>query len=287
MKKIISSWSIRGGDGSRPITELMDEAKAAGFDGIELCVAEKGVLTPETDRKTCESYRDAAKSRGLVLETMASGMTWGCSATNVDPAIRAKAINLHAGALERASWIGCKAMLFVPGAVTIPWDATYPPVPYEQAVTWAREAVTQLAKVAERVDVDLCVENVWNGLMYSPVEFASFIDSIKSPKVGVYFDAGNGLGYHQYPPHWIAILGKRIKRIHIKDYKIAVAGLAGFCDLLAGDVPFPAIMAALKVVGYDSTIVAEMMPPDATLLARTKAAMDKIFAMGATAKNAK
>jgi hexulose-6-phosphate isomerase len=58
-----------------------------------------------------------------------------------------------------------------------------------------------------------------------------------------------------------------------------VGTLAGFCDLLAGDVPWKASMDALRKIGYDKTIVAEMMPPDKTLLQRTKAAMDKIVKM--------
>ena len=66
--------------------------------------------------------------------------------------------------------------------------------------------------------------------------------------------------------------------LHIKDFKKDVGTLAGFCDLLAGDVPWKATMAALRSAGYDKTLVAEMMPPDPTLLKRTKEAMDKIVA---------
>ena len=36
-------------------------------------------------------------------------------------------------------------------------------------------------------------------------------------------------------------------------------------------------MTALKTIGYDSTVVAEMMPPDDTLLERTSRAMDIIL----------
>ena len=164
----------------------------------------------------------------------------------------------------------------VPGAVTIPWDPKYGPVRYDQAATWAREAAVQLAPIAEKLKVELCLENVWNGMFYSPLEFAALIDSVGSDWVGVYFDVGNVLGYHQHPPHWIEILGKRIRRVHIKDFKKEVGNLSGFCDLLAGDVPWKASMDALRAIGYDKTIVAEMMPPDQTLLTRTKAAMDKI-----------
>ena len=170
-------------------------------------------------------------------------------------------------------------MLFVPGAVKIPWDHSYGPVKYDNAVKWARQAVKRVGEVAEKVKVDLCVENVWNGMFYSPLEFRDFIDQFKSKRIGVYFDVGNVLGYHQHPPHWIEILGRRIKRVHIKDFKRDVGNLSGFCDLLAGDVPWKETMAALRKIKYDKTMVAEMMPPEATLLERTKWAMDRIFAM--------
>jgi hexulose-6-phosphate isomerase len=115
--------------------------------------------------------------------------------------------------------------------------------------------------------------------MYSPVELAAFIDSINNPAVGAYFDVGNVLNHQQWPPHWIEILGKRIDRIHIKDFKLSVGTLDGFCDLLDGDIPWNDTMAALHRIGYDKTVTAEMMPPDPTLLDRTSKAMDKILAM--------
>lgn len=280
MIKCISYWSVTGGlDNTRPPQEAMDEAKAAGFAGIELAVAPTGVLTPQSDEGTCVSYRKAAEQRGLALQTLASGMSWGCSPTSPDAATRKRSIELHRSALQRAAWLGAKAMLFVPGAVKVPWDAGYAPVKYDQAVTWAREAVGELGETAEKVGVDLCVENVWNGLFYSPLELAAFVDQFKSPRIGVYFDVGNVLGYHQHPPHWIEILGPRIRRVHIKDFKTAVGGMAGFCDLLEGDVPWRESMQALRAIGYDKTVVAEMLPPAPGLLERTSAAMDKIFAL--------
>jgi len=280
MKLCISYWSVEGGlANTRPVDEAMKEAKAAGFDGIELAIGTEGVLHTQTDQATCESYRKLAEKHGLALETVAAGLSWGCSPTDNDAATREKSIRLHADALQRAAWLGAKAMLMVPGAVAIPWEPKYGPVKYDDADRWAREAAKKLAPVAEKVGVDLCLENVWNGMFYSPLEFADFVDSTGSPRVGAYFDVGNVLGYHQHPPHWIEILGKRIRRVHIKDFKKSVGTLAGFCDLLAGDVPWKQTMAALKAIGYDRTIVAEMMPPDPTLLQRTKAAMDKIVKM--------
>ena len=280
MKLGISYWSVEGGlANTRPVEEAMKEAKAAGFDGIELAVSTSGVLTTQTDQATCESYRKAAEKIGINVKTLAAGLSWGCSPTDVNPETRKKSIKLHADALQRAAWLGVDSMLMVPGAVSIPWDEKYGPVKYDDAVKWATEAAKQLAPVAEKLGVELCLENVWNGMFYSPLEFAGFIDSIRSPRVGVYFDVGNVLGYHQHPPHWIEILGKRIRRVHIKDFKKSVGNLSGFCDLLAGDVPWKESIAALRKIGYDKTLVAEMMPPEKTLLERTRVAMDKIVRM--------
>lgn len=273
----ISYWSLPGGlDGTCPIAEAAAAVAQAGFQAIELCIGRKGILTPETDEKTCRTYAAEVASHGLALETLASGMSWSCSPTHPDPAVRRRAIEEHRAALQRAAWLGCRTMLFVPGAVCIPWDPSYPPVRYDRAVEWAREAVAELGETALRVGVDLGVENVWNGLFYSPLEFAVFVDSFRNPRVGIYLDVGNLLAHQQWPPHWIELLGPRIRAVHVKDFKLSVGGLAGFCDLLAGDVPFPEVIAALRTVGYDRTLVAEMMPPDATLLERTRRALDRI-----------
>jgi L-ribulose-5-phosphate 3-epimerase len=280
MKLGISYWSVEGGlANTRPVEEAMKEAKSAGFDGIELAIGTDGVLHTQTDQATCESYRNSAERIGIAMKTVAAGLSWGCSPTDPIEGMRKKSIQLHADALKRAAWLGAESMLMVPGAVTIPWDPNYGPVRYDYAVAWAREAAKRLAEVAEKVNVELCLENVWNGMFYSPLEFANFIDFIGSKKVGAYFDVGNVLGYHQHPPHWIEILGPRIRRVHIKDFKKSIGNITGFCDLLAGDVPWKQTMDALRAIGYDKSLVAEMMPPDPTLLQRTRAAMDKIIAM--------
>ncbi len=276
----INYWSFEHGlANEHPIEDAAAEARAAGFEGIELAIAETGVLSVSSSQADCQRIRACIDSHGLHLDSIASGMSWGCSPSHRDPKVRRQGVELHEAALQRVAWLECKSLLFIPGAVSIPWDNGYPFVPYEQAIAWAREATLSLLQTAERLHVELCVENVWNGMFYSPLEYAAFIDSIGSPRVGSYFDVGNVLGYHQYPPHWIEILGNRIRRVHIKDFKTSVGTLDGFCDLLEGDVPWTESMAALRKIGYDKTIVAEMLPPAPGLLERTSRAMDRILAM--------
>ncbi|MFA9479804.1 sugar phosphate isomerase/epimerase family protein [Phycisphaerales bacterium AB-hyl4] len=279
MKKCISYWSIPGGlENTLPIADALAAAKDAGFEGLELGIGPEGVLTTQSSQSDCENIRKQIDGAGLTVETLASGMSWGANPTSNDPAVRRKSIELHAAALQRAAWTGCKAMLFVPGVVTSP-IAPDEVVRYDTAVDRVREAVRELLEVAEKVQVDLCLENVWNGLLLSPLEWMSLIDEFKSDRLGMYFDVGNLLGYHQHPPHWIELLGSRIKRVHIKDFKdnFGWDGTYSFAKLGEGDVPWPETVAALKGIGYDRTVVAEMLPPSDGLLEHTKQAMDRIF----------
>ncbi len=98
---------------------------------------------------------------------------------------------------------------------------------------------------------------MWNKFLLSPLEMRDFIDKIGSDRVGVYFDIGNVL-VTGYPEHWVKILGKRIARVHVKDFRTIVGNINGFVDLLSGDANFPAVMKELRAAGYDGYLTAEM-----------------------------
>ena len=277
MIKTISYWSFEGGlENTRPIQEVLDQAHAAGFEALELCIAPTGVLTTDSTEADCRSIRELVDASGLRLETLASGMSWAYNPASNDPDVRATALDLHGAALQRAAWLGVTGLLYVPGVVMSP-ICPDENVRYDLAVERARAAISQLLKIAERVKVDLLIENVWNGMFYSPMELADFVDWFDSDRLGIYFDAGNVLGYHQDPAHWIEILAHRIRRVHVKDFDKSVGTLDGFCDLFDGDVPFPRVVSALRAIGYDKTVVAEMIPWNEGLVERTSTAMDRIL----------
>ena len=89
-----------------------------------------------------------------------------------------------------------------------------------------------------------------------------------------------------YPEHWIPILGRQIRRVHLKDYRRAVGSVNGFVEILSGDVNWPAVMGALRTIGYDGWLTAEMIPPipfykhaPETLLFNTSRAIDALFGL--------
>ena len=280
MIKTISYWALPDGLANTcTIERALALTKSTGFAGLELAISSAGAITIDLAKAECSKIRKMIDASGVVVQTLANGMSWGTNPISNDAATRKKSVAQTGKALERAGWLGCDAMLYVPGVVGCPWSPDEH-VRYDHALARTTENVKRLLDVADKAKVDLCIENVWNGFFYSPVELAQFIDSFDHPRLGVYFDVGNVLGYHQWPPHWIELLGKRIKRVHVKDFKQTFGGVGcySFCDLGAGSVPWAASIKALRDIGYDKTVVAELMPFDDSLLQRTSAAMDVILA---------
>ena len=288
-KKSISYWSFDGGlDGSKSVADAIKETKDAGYDAIELTLGDAGDITMESTRADMENFRKIAADAGLEIAGVATGLFWGCSLTASDTAVRDQAKKIGVKEIEIASWLGTDAVLMVPGAVDVFFIPDAEVIPYETCYKRAQEAMKELAGVAEKHGVKIGCENVWNKFLLSPTEMRDFVDSIGSDFVGVYFDVGNAV-FNGFPEDWINVLGKRIVRVHLKDFKSSgfdgsVGAVDGFCNLLEGDVNWPAVVAALKNIGYDSYLTAEMIPPTSNItrenvIQRASDAISKIIQM--------
>lgn len=276
MKKGISIWSF----GDMALKDVFSLAKAAGFEGVELALNEKGFCSLESTDSEWKEVKKMAEDAGLSLYSIACGLYWDYPITSDDTAIRKKGEDIVKRELEVAALLGCESCLVLPGTVCADFVNPDLVVDYETAYERSLAAFTRLKAHAEACKVEIGLENVWNKFLTSPLEMRDFIDKIGSPYVGSYFDVGNVL-FNGYPEHWIKILGSRIKKVHFKDYRRQAGGLHGFCDLLSGDVNYPAVVDSLKAVGYDGWVSAEMIPQytyyNETLIYNTSRAMDSIL----------
>ncbi len=278
IKKGISIWSFAETD----LEKCFSYAKDAGFDGIELALADDGPVSMSSTEEDMKKIKELADSYCLELYSIACGLYWNYNYTSANPDIRGKAKQITKKQLELASYLGCESILVVPGAVSI--DPGIAPnseiVDYDDAYGRCLDALKELAPYAEKLKVELCIENVWNKFLLSPLEMRDIIDKVNSDYVGSYFDVGNVLAFG-YPQQWIKILGSRIKKVHFKDYRCSVGSLSGFVDLLSGDTDYIAVMDAFKTIGYDGWVTAEMVPPYSlypeTIIYNTSNAMDKIL----------
>jgi hexulose-6-phosphate isomerase len=272
MKKSVNGWTFPKG---MPIADVVKQVKAAGFEAFEPTLEGEGELTPTTDEATVRQLGDTIREAGLDVASFATGLYWGSNFTSPDPAVRQAAKELTIAGLDRARWLGTDAFLVVPGLVRHFERLREPVVSYADALTRAYEALRELAPEAESRGVVIAIENVWNGFLLSPVEMRELIDRVNSPWVRVYFDVGNVLVYG-FPQDWIDILGARIARIHLKDFKVEIGTIEGFCPLCEGAADWAAVMSALKRAGYDGPLTYEGPGDPADVSQR----IDRILATG-------
>lgn len=259
-----------------PYAECFAQAKNAGFDAVEIQLSREITLdsTPDQVRRVGEAARQA----GIAVASMWVQPLARNPLNSPDPEVRARGVETIRKAIEFAAYLNCGALLLVPGRLG---NGAKFQIGYQ--ATWERFTI-ELKKAipaAEQAEVLLTPENVWNKFLVSPLEMRAFVDQFNSPWLQAHFDIGNVMQFG-YPQDWILTLGPRIKRIHVKDYKLSARAEQGrFVDLLEGDVEWKEVMAALVKVGYRGFLSPEIGydPNDPDKLKKVSQALDKILAL--------
>ncbi|MBC8063918.1 MAG: sugar phosphate isomerase/epimerase [Chlorobia bacterium] len=279
--KSINYWSFPGGlESTLCPFEAIKLAKEHGYEAIELCLGDGPEMGLDTTEESCGKLIQAAKDFGISIPSVASGTYWSRALGDATPESRAHAKDTLEKMLQITSWLGAKTLLTIPGAVDVFFLPDREKLPYEHVYKYATEGIRAVLPTAERCQVRMGIENVWNKFLLSPQEVAGFIDQFESPWVGAYVDVANLMPFG-HPADWLRHLGKRVVGIHFKDFRRSVGTADGFVDLLEGDVPWPEVMAAIKEIGYEGPIAAEMIPGyqhyPMVRIANTSNAMDAIL----------
>ena len=93
-----------------------------------------------------------------------------------------------------------------------------------------------------------------------------------------YFDVGNVV-FYGFPQDWIRTLGKRIVRVHLKDFKLdRGAGRFQWKNLGEGDIDWVEVRKALTEIGYDGYMTIEIAGGDAAYHKDVSARIDRFLA---------
>jgi len=257
-------YSTIGLEGS--VLQKFRAMKEAGFEGVE----PMGAMNRD-------EVLAAFKETGLQAASVCDHIHWVKPLSAPDEATRKLGLEGLLQSLRDAHAYGAGSVLLVPG---IARDG----VSYEQC--WQRSIVEikKAIPLAKDLGVKISIENVGNNFITTPEQAMDFLDAINSEWVGWHFDIGN-VGRNYGPAErWIQVLGKRIVRIHVKDFstKPRVSGARGERPkLLDGETNWPAVMNALDRAGYQGWAISEQPASQAADVqtARDLAErMDKIFA---------
>jgi L-ribulose-5-phosphate 3-epimerase len=262
IKKAIM-YSTIGVKGS--VLEKFKAVKEAGFSGVE----PMGGMNQE-------EVIAAMKETGLQAASVCCHTHWAKPLSSANPEERRVGLEGLLLSLRDAKAYGAGSVLLVPGVAR--GGVTYEQC-WERSIAEIRKAIP----VAAELGVKISIENVWNDFIMKHGEAVRYLDEINSPHVAWHFDIGNII-YFEDPVDWIKALGKRIARLHIKEFSRDLAMKrgrgAGFAaKFLEGANNWPAIMKALDEVGYDGWGIAEQGGGDSLDgLKDLSARMDKIFA---------
>lgn len=166
------------------VLEKFQLLKTAGFQGVEITVDERDHI---------DAILEAVDQTGIVVHGLAHGSS-----------------DEYEEALNVCKKAGGDAVLVV--------AKLRPELSYTENYNLAHGFIQQAVPLAEKLGVRLLVENVRNSFLKEAEEMARFIDDLKSPLVGAYFDTGNTITWtDQSAEHWARVLGKRIVKLDIKD----------------------------------------------------------------------
>ena len=247
------------------VREKFELLQQLGYDGVELSSPN------DLSRDEVLEARDAT---GLPIHGVVDSVHWDKPFSHPDPDVRAEGREGLKTALADAQAYGASTVLLVPAVVN-------EEISYADAYSRSQEEIRQVLPLAEEHGVRIALENVWNGFLLSPLEFARYIDEFESEWIGAYFDVGNIIHYG-WPEQWVRVLGERILKLDIKDYSREKGhqegAFAGFrVGIGEGDVDWAAVREALAEIGYEGWATAEVSGGDTERLREIAQQMDAVL----------
>jgi len=235
-----------------------------GFEGVEVPTADSP--------KQAEEFREASAKSGLKIHSVMNQAHWEYPLSSSDPEVVKKSVAGMETSIRNAKMFGASVVLLVPAVV----DAR---TMYRDAYNRSQKVIRErLLPLAQEQKIIIGIEEVWNKFLLSPLEFAAYVDSFKTPWVQAYFDVGNILLYG-YPQDWIRTLGKRIVKIHVKDFHMDQKEERFYWRNLGdGDVDWVEVRKALGEIGYDGYMTTEIDGGDAAYLKDVVGRLDRIIA---------
>ncbi len=242
------------------IADRLQMARDAGFEEIE--------CPTMPDQHEAEEVKKAAEKTGLRIHGVMNMAHWDYPLSSPDPAVVAKSVEGMKTSLHNAHFWGAETVLLVPAVVN---EQTT----YRDAWTRSQEQIRKLIPMAQELKVIIAIEEVWNKFLLSPLEMARYVDEFKSPWIRSYFDVGNVV-FYGYPQDWIRTLGKRIVKLHIKDFKYENE-MTKWMPLREGAINWPEVYKALGEIGYKGTATVELDGGDEAYLREVNRRFDLIL----------
>ncbi len=179
------------------------------------------------------------------------------------------------GILDEAALYGATSVLHV--------VRSDPDGSYMENYRRSQQAIREAIPYAEQKRIPILVENVWATFLIEPLTMARYIDELNTPFVQAYFDVGNVMRWG-LPQHWIEVLGKRIRKIHVKEYSLKTGMSQGMSKgfdfpMGQGDIQWNRVREELGKIQFRGWATAEVRGGDRQRLAEISSEMNGILGL--------
>src|SRR5437660_7886660 len=222
----------------------------------------------EPDERKAEEMKQAADGANIRIDSVMNVDHWQYPLSSSDPAVVEKSLSGMRTSLQNAKLWSSDTVLLVPAVVN-------PQTSYRDAWTRSQAQIRKLIPLAEQLKVVIAIEEVWNKFLLSPLELVRYIDEFHSPWVKAWFDVGNVVLFGN-PQDWIRTLGKRIIKVHLKDFKRKENGYA-WVNLGEGDVDWRAVRQAFGEIGFAGSATVELERGDEAYLRDVSNRVDRLL----------
>ena len=240
--------AVRDAAQSLSIADRFKLASDTGFEATEC------PTTP--DQRTAEEIKKASESARLPIHSVMNMAHWKYPLSSADPGVVRRA-QRHGDQPAQRPFLGRgnraagarrgQSADQLPGCL----DALAAEDPHADSAGGRIEGHHRHRRSMEQVPAQ-------------PAGIAKYVDEFKSPWVRTYFDVGNVV-LSGYPQDWIRTLGKRIAKLHIKDFRFRKMQ-AEFVPLREGEIDWPEVHKALGEIGYQGTATVELEGGDVAYL---------------------
>lgn len=195
-----------------PWRERLTAAKELGFDFVEISIDEKDDRLARLDWSESElaELRCAIAETGVPIPSMCLSGHRRFPFGSCDPAIRARAWDIMEKAVLFARNIGIRNIQLAG------YDVYYEPSTAE-SLRLFRDGLARACELAEKHQVMLSMEIMDTPLMSSITRYKAYKAELPTPWFNVYPDLGNLTAWGNDVPSELALGGKEIVAVHVKE----------------------------------------------------------------------
>jgi sugar phosphate isomerase/epimerase len=224
---------------------VIDAAGRLGYDGVELRFLEGDDALWARPELTGAGLRDSlARLRDAGLEV--SCVDTRSFFHHPEPAAREAALDEAVRSIELAARLGASG-------IRVFGDCVQPGQDAETTRGWIADALARLGEAARPHGVEVWIES--HGDFAAAPDTVRVLPADRAAGVGVLWDPANAFETGEAPADGLAVLGDRVRHVHLKDVarETAKDGRRGWVPRLPGRGEFAPerVLAALRAHGYD------------------------------------